>query len=105
MKLWQVIQWGNPKEGPDGKDTQCLVSAKDLESAIAIGEFHIRLQNGETYRNGRAHCVILLGHDDMPDGEAVLLTIPWLNAGFNLGRKPAWHRSYDGGEWEKQVID
>ena len=40
MKLWQVIQWGNKEEGPNGLDTQCIVSAANMEDAIAKGEFH-----------------------------------------------------------------
>lgn len=96
MKLWQVIQWGNKEEGPNGLDTQCIVSAANMEAAIAKGEFHF---NQYAFWK-QADVIYLLGYDDRPDGDALLIVPIWLHYADNLQHNPAWFRKYwDDGTW------
>lgn len=100
MKLWQVIQWGNPDEGGNGKDTQCIVSAKDLSSAVEKGFLHIErynegIENWET----RIDTVRLLGQDDRPDGEPILIVGVWLAHAQDMPGNASWHQSHRTKEW------
>jgi len=98
MKLWHVIQWGNEKDGFNGWDTQCVVAAIDLKSAVEkaqelFGYYAIN------YRGGLADTVRLLGDDGRPDGEARLVIRIWVAFGDNLCHYETWHRQTDTGEW------
>lgn len=102
MKLWHIAQWGNKKDGPNGHDTQCIVAAVDLKSAVEKAELHIghMYSSIDLYRDGKADVAYLLGEDGRPDGEAQLVIRVWLDNAFNLGHYPAWYRHYwDTNEW------
>lgn len=101
MKLWHIAQWGNKKDGPNGHDTQCIVAAVDLKSAVEKAELHIsHMFDNSSYRDGKADAAYLLGDDGKPDGEPQLVIRPWVDFADNLGHYPSWHRRYwDTGEW------
>ncbi len=98
MKLWHIIQWGNHKDGANGWDTQCIVSAKDLKSAVDKAQLHIG-DYGNGYRDRLADCAHLMGEDGKPDGEPVLITNVWVAVGVNMGKYELWHRHPESNEW------
>jgi hypothetical protein len=98
VKLWHVAQWGNPKDGPDGWDTQCIVAAPNMQAAIQFGQERFRDQNGE-YRDNKADTIYHMGDDGRPDGEPRLVTRVYVDVAMNLGGYPAWHRKWDTDEW------
>lgn len=103
MKLWHIAQWGNKKTGPDGLDTQCIVSAVDLKSAVEKAELHIPYQyDSYSYRNGKADVAYLLGEDSRPDGDPQLIVGVWVDMACNLTHNPAWFRQYESDEWVDQ---
>lgn len=95
MKLWRIAQWGNPKEGPNGHDTQCVISAVDMKSALdkATELF------GSGYQKGQADFVMLMGTDPRPKGEAVVVIVPWVAPAFNLAHDPGWLRHPNTRAW------
>lgn len=101
MKLWHACQWGNREDGVNGWDTQCIVTAIDLKSAVEKAEFHFQQMDrcGTTYRDGRADSIYLMGDDGRPDGEPQLVTRIWVDAAANLMRYPSWHRHPETNEW------
>ena len=116
MKLWQVIQWGNMDDGPDGRDTQCIISAVDMQSAIKKAEIHLpywdkdwgvhlhdekKAEEKREWKHG-AEVVYLIGQDDKPDGEAVLVIPVWIAMGVNLSHNPAWYLNHQTQGWETQ---
>jgi hypothetical protein len=100
VKLWHVVQWGNPEEGGNGDDGQCIISASSLESAVARAEQHFQDYN-PSYMAGKCHIVHLLGQDDRSDGEAVMINYRWLQPAVNPGKLPTWHRHENSEIWEK----
>lgn len=100
MKLWRVVQWGNPVEGGNGADTQCIISAPSMKEAIQKGE-EVFLDKSPNYMNGKAHNVQLLGQDDRPDGPPVVIIWCWEQAAINHARNPSWGRIFDSDEWEQ----
>ena len=109
MKLWQVVQWGNQDEGPDGCDTQCIVSAIDMQSAITKACIHFDQLNTygkqtvwREYKAGKADVIWSLGADDKPDGEAILIVSIFVKPAHNLGRYHAWYRHPDTNKWLPQ---
>ncbi len=102
MKLWQVIQWGNIEDGGNGPDTQCIISAPDLQSAVREGE--ARLYNYHSFSDkgwkDDADVVYLLGEDHRPDGEAVVIVPVWVQNAFNMAGNPSWHRDYESKVWK-----
>lgn len=113
MKLWQVIQWGNNEDGPDGWDTQCIVSAVDMQAAIKKAAIHF--PSWEIYTKGEwehtsADVVYLLGQDDKPDADAVLIVPVWIKPAYNLSHNRAWSYDYQSGsstikEWKEQNFE
>jgi hypothetical protein len=104
MKLWQVIQWGNPVDGGNGPETQCIISAVDMESAIAEGNKHIQWHNSFVSKDTHgweAEVVYLLGEDFRPDGDPIVIVPVWVAHSFNDARSPAWHRHPKNG-WMTQ---
>lgn len=103
MKLWHVAQWGNREQGGNGWDTQCVVRANDLTSAIKKAEFHFD-QFDPGWRDGKADAVYLMG-DDGTVGEKPELIIPiWLKPAFNLGKYPSWHFDHESKTWVDSKI-
>lgn len=100
MKLWHVVQWGNPEEGGNGDDAQCIISASSFEEAVAFGEEHFQGYNKE-YMSGRCHVVHLLGQDDKPDGKPVMVIYRWLQPSVNPSKMPFWLRELNSDVWEK----
>lgn len=98
MKLWHIAQWGNPKDGGNGWDTQCIVAAPDMQAAIKFGQDCIQRHNGD-YRCGKADTIYHMGDDGRPDGEPVLVVRVYIDVAMNLGRYPAWHRQHETDEW------
>ena len=104
MKLWQVIQWGNIEDGGNGPDTQCVVSAIDMPSAIAKAEIHFPSWSAyvkEDWNKG-ADVVYLIGQDDKPDGDAVLVIPVWVMHAFNLTHNPPWYFNHETKGWDTQ---
>jgi len=63
VNTYMVTRWGNPKDGPDGEDTNFLVIAPSYEVAaecadVALADYPQML--GENVEN-RAHLVVELG--------------------------------------------
>jgi hypothetical protein len=99
MKLWQVVQWGNKEEGADGWDTQCVVAASDMMSAITKAELHFS-QYYSNYREGKADMILLLADNALTDSQESVLIIPiWIKPSYNLGKSPSWHRRNETNEW------
>jgi hypothetical protein len=98
MKLWHVAQWGNHEDGGNGADTNCIVRAPDLKTAINIAEDHFDGVMDE-WNNGVADVAYLLGDDCSPLEEAKVVVRLWIDHAFNLGHYDSWHRDYDTGEW------
>ena len=109
MKLWQVIQWGNINDGPDGLDTQCIISAVDMMSAIGKAEDHF--PSWKHYSRGpgfdsfehRSDVVYLLGEDNKVDGEPILVTRVWVCMADNPAHNLAWYREWDTNQWRTQM--
>src|SRR5208283_210207 len=102
MKLWQVIQWGNIKDGGNGPDTQLIVSAVDIEAAVA--EAKIRFEYHHSYDHKKlwkeyADAVYLLGQDDRPDGNPIVIVPIWVANAFNMAYNASWHCDYESKEW------
>lgn len=97
MKLWHVSQWGNIK-GPNEPDTQCIVRAPDIISAIALAtkEFAGMV---EAWKNGECNIIILLGEDVLSDAGARVVVRPWIANVIYLEEYPSWIR--DDNSWEK----
>ena len=114
MKLWQVIQWGNIKDGPNGHDTQCIISAVDMQAAIKKAELHFPMWKKSWATSASdpeqaakkdewdksAEVVYLIGQDDKPDGEAFLVIPVWVAMGVNLSHNPAWYLNHQTQRWE-----
>jgi hypothetical protein len=100
MKLWHIVQWGNPEEGGNGDDAQCIVSATSFEAAVKMGEQHFQDYN-PSYMDGKCHVVHLMGEDDRPDGDAVMIIYRWLQPAINPSKMPYFHRHENSNEWEK----
>ena len=100
MKLWRVVQWGNPKEGGDGADTQCIISAHTMEAAIQKGE-EVFQTTSPGYMNGKCHNIQLLGNDDRPEGPPVVIIWCWEQAAINHAGNPSWGRIFETDEWEQ----
>lgn len=98
MKLWHVIQWGNKDDGPNGWDTQCIVAATDLKSAVDKAQLHIG-DFGNGYRDRLADTAHHIGDDGKPDGEAQLVIPVWVAVGINMRRIELWHRHPLTNEW------
>ena len=99
MKLWHVAQWGNREEGGNGWDTQCIVRANDLPSALTIAELHFD-QFDHGWRDGKADVVYLMGDDGSVGDEPKLIVPIWIKPAFNLGRYPSWHFDLESKEWK-----
>lgn len=110
MQLWQVIQWGNIVEGGNGPDTQCIVSAIDMQAAIKEGEARIEQHNyymrsmpshGAAIQDwkSRADVVYRLGDDPRPNDNPVVIVQVWVAHAFNMAHSPSWHREYDTNNW------
>lgn len=99
MKLWHIVQWGNPKEGGNGDDAQCIVSASSFEAAVKKGEEHFQSYD-PLYMDGRCQIVHLMGQDDKPDGVPVMVIYRWLQPSVNPGKMPLWLRE-NGDVWER----
>ena len=106
MKLWHVAQWGNPQDGPNGHDTQCVIAAPDLETAIKFGSECIERRNGK-FRDGLADVIYFLGEDGGLDSEPPQLVIRvWVAIADNMRHNPAWYRKYwegNGTEWGTEL--
>jgi hypothetical protein len=110
VKLWQVVQWGNVEiDGADGAaDTQCLVSAIDLPSAVLAAEAAFRARYEAAWQRpparwrGQIGCVYLIGADFRPNGEAVIITSIRIAPALNMGRNACWLRDSEAGEWRLQ---
>lgn len=98
MKLWHVVQWGNPIDGGNGDDAQCIISASTFDSAVAFAEQHFQEYN-PTYMDGKCHVVHLLGQDDKPDGEPVMVIYRWLQPAVNPSKMPYWYRYENTAVW------
>jgi hypothetical protein len=113
MQLWQVIQWGNIVEGGNGPDTQCIISAVDMQAAIKEGEFRIEHHNlyiesmpskRPAIRDwpNRADVAYLLGQDHRSDGDPIVIVPVWVAHAFNMAHSPSWHRHHHDSVWMTQ---
>lgn len=104
MKLWFVIQWGNKDDGPNGWDTQCIVTAADMKQAIEKAQLHFTQFGNplDPYRGGKADAINLMGEDGRPDGEPQLVVRIWVAFGDNMMHNPAWFRHPETDEWLDQ---
>lgn len=93
MKLWRVVQWGNPSEGSKGHDTQCIISAVSLEKAVEKAK-----ECFADWQNGQADIVFLLGKDKRPEGPPVVVVPKWVAPSYNLGVDANWRRT-PAGKW------
>lgn len=100
MKLWRVIQWGNPLEGGNGDDTSCIISASTMEEAISKGE-EVFSNRDPHYMNGKSHCLHLLGEDHRPDGSPIVIVYCWEQPAINHAKTPSWGRILDTDDWEQ----
>ncbi len=100
MKLGHVVQWGNPEEGGNGDDTNCIVSATSFEEAIKTAEQHFQ-DFHKTYMNGKCQIVHELGQDNRPDGAAVIIIHRWIQCSANIAKMPYWHRNETTDIWER----
>jgi hypothetical protein len=98
MKLWHVAQWGNKDEGGNGDDTNCIVRAPDLKSAIDFAENYFNMQ-GHGWKNGEADVAYLMGEDCSDDDKTQLVVLIWRNPAFNMLDYPSWHRHPVTNEW------
>lgn len=98
MKLWHIAQWGNSAEGVNGHDTQCVVRAHDLMSAIQLAElmfsYHLPI-----WKNGKANVVYLLGDDGNFDIEEKLIIPIWIKPAYNLGGYDSWNYDFESQTW------
>jgi hypothetical protein len=102
VKLWHVAQWGNEKTGVNGYDTQCIVSAIDLPSAVSRAEKHFAEEVSHPYKGGVSDVALLIGEDTKPDREAVLVFGAWIGIADNKMHYPAWYRHPETNEWLDQ---
>ncbi len=96
MKLWHVAQWGNLDEGANGQDTNCIVRAPDLETAVKIAQNNFEYLD---WKDGECDVVFLMGEDNIEDDTAKIVIRDWIANAFNLGGYPSWHRDLDTGKW------
>lgn len=98
MKLWQIIQWGNPKDGGDGPDTQCVVSAMHMKDAISKAKDHLHQHNQFPKKDwtDEVDMILLLGEDQRPNGDPILVIPVWVAHAFNMANSPSWHRASNG---------
>jgi hypothetical protein len=96
MKLWQITQWGNPKEGPNGWDTSVIVRATSFDSALAVGETFFtsfpKTEDGKPYREGEANLVVLMGDDFSKLAEEKIVIHDFVLPAFNLGHYQSWKK-------------
>lgn len=96
MKLWHVAQWGNADEGPNGQDTNCIVRAPDLETAIKLAEKEFEYLD---WKDGVCDTAWCMGEDYLLDDDPRVIVQDWIAHAFNLGGYPSWHRDLDTGKW------
>lgn len=103
MKLWHIAQWGNPKDGGDGPDTNCIVRAHTLEGAIVMAEDTFsnpyRAVNTEVWRDGKADVAYLMGEDASDKEEERVVIQVWIAHAFNFPHYKGWARDYQTNEW------
>lgn len=94
MKLWQVTQWGNPKEGPNGWDTSVLVRARIFDTALQVAEKFFtefpKTDDGKPFHDGKAQLVILMGEDLGAGDEEQVVIHDFVLPAFNLGGYRSW---------------
>jgi hypothetical protein len=103
MKLWHLIQWGNKDEGANGKDTQCVVSASTMEEAIEYGSSLLR--DVFAWKDGQLDHVILLGYDEIPDGQPICVIGGWIEHGWSMRTEyqhQRWFRHPENNQWLTQ---
>lgn len=100
MKLWHIVQWGNPQEGGNGDDAQCIVSASSFEEAVSFGEQHFQ-DYDKDYMDGKCNVVHLIGQDERPDGKPVMVIYRWVQSAVNPSKMPCWYRHDNSSIWEK----
>jgi hypothetical protein len=105
MKLYIATRWGNPYEqdGPDGKDTNFLVRAYDMNQAAYLAEK--LLQNLPTrVGNHRPvqdfiHCIHEIG-EEHTCGVPAVIHGPWIEAMIMRSSDyDSWHRDDRDDEW------
>jgi len=102
MKLWYICQWGNPDDGGDGPDTNCIVRAPDLQTAIVLAQDAFsRHYDKEQWRDCKADSVYLIGEDLSPSNEPKLITAIWIAHAYNLAGYKSWGRIFDTDQWEE----
>lgn len=103
MKLWHIAQWGNPKDGGNGPDTNCIVRANTLEGAIVMAEDTFgnahRTVMAEVWRAGKADVVYLMGEDASDKEEERVVIQVWVAHAFNFPGYKGWGRDYSTNEW------
>jgi len=100
MKLWHIAQWGNPKDGGDGPDTNCIVRAPDLESAIKMAEEAFSAPFRTVWREGKANVVYLMGEDEAQKPEPRIVIQVWVAHAFNFPHYKGWSRDIITNEWK-----
>lgn len=101
MKLWHVAQWGNLEEGPDGQDTNCIVRAPNLASAVNLAEDYFK-RIYQPWKDGQADVAMLMGEDTSTSDDPRIVIYSWRNPAFNLAHYPAWYRHHETNEWLDQ---
>lgn len=101
MKLWMVSQWGNTEDGPDGHDTNCIVRAPELATAVKLAEEYFSRMY-KAWKNGQADVAILMGEDSSTKDDAKVVVYSWINPAFNNAHYPAWYRHHETNEWVDQ---
>ena len=99
MKLWRVAQWGNVNEGGNGEDTNCIVRANTMDSAIKITEEYFNQWGKNAFKHGITDCVMFLGEDASPLTEEKVVVRKWLEHAINLAEYPAWTREWNTNVW------
>jgi hypothetical protein len=104
MKLWHIAQWGNPDDGGNGPDTNCIVRANNLSSAIKIAENAFGSPYRPSWREGKADVVYLMGEDSSDKTDERVVIQVWVAHTFNFPHYKGWGRDYTTDEWESHDI-
>lgn len=96
MKLWHISQWGNADEGPNGRDTNCIVRAPNLETAIKLAESEFEYLD---WKDGQCDVAYLIGEDYLLDDQPKVIIGDWIAHAYNLGGYTSWHRHPVSEKW------
>lgn len=92
MNIYIVSRWGNPEEGPNGRDTNFLIRAKSEKEAEELA--NVRFQDLPTGSedclvDSRCHHIVQIGIDIISKDNTVIHG-PWIENAIINGEYQGW---------------